>query len=347
MTYSSTPPSVPVELYVDYSLPSGPTGLLPGESIQIEVQSLLSDGSLLNLTGLDEDCAPTYRTSNRNVISVSETGLAVAGSTPAAIASAFVTVSWQGVTASRQVLVLSSATTTVVGSSILDNGNPAVGATVRVDSQNLTTTTDSEGRFSLPGVSVSDPNLRVDVELDLAGSNLQATVGEVFPLPNLVTDVGVLVLRSLSLECGSASLAENGTGELAVLLSTDRELAAMSLGLCLDPTVVEVSDVTMGPGLAALAGNLGPDLFLADFDSQGAWILCLVDTGPGPLETIAPQAGLEVLRVAVTALGTAGQSSSICFCDTLGSPAVETVVVEPGGGSLVPGQSCGTIVITQ
>ncbi len=122
------------------------------------------------------------------------------------------------------------------------------------------------------------------------------------------------------------------------------ELQGWSFGLCNDPLVV-ADEVFPGSATAALNGGAGPDFTQANLFDDG-WNVGVVISFLGT-DTLSPGFDIPLHSVNYTILGVEGQTTDVCFCDTLGEPPVSTVVVIEGSSFVPAFQLCGTITFTE
>lgn len=129
-------------------------------------------------------------------------------------------------------------------------------------------------------------------------------------------------------------------------LGAPANLQGWSFGLCHDPAALTLNSVVNGPITATVNGGSPPA-----FPS--------INTNPTPgtgfavgvvidffgVNQLAPGTGYHIYTANYTLVGANGTSATLDFCDTLATPAVETLVVLQGGSSAVPVTVSGTITI--
>lgn len=123
--------------------------------------------------------------------------------------------------------------------------------------------------------------------------------------------------------------------------NTGLELKGWSYGVCTDPGIVSVDAVITGSTTATVSNGSAPDFesinLFADGFTHGV-VICFLGCA-----TLPAGSGYQLVTADYTLVGGPGNSGTACFCDTLGSPAIETLVVDPIGTALVPTQVCGQI----
>ncbi len=141
------------------------------------------------------------------------------------------------------------------------------------------------------------------------------------------------------LTVSSGSIPNNGSGDLTVNLDNNGgELQGWSYGACNDTAFLTCTGVVNGSTVATVNDGGTPDFNqMAVFDEgfTAGVVICFIGCA-----TLTNGTGYE-LNIA-TYDCTAEGSTSVSFCDTLGSPAVATVVVVDGA-SIVPVQNSGDV----
>ncbi|MFQ5653828.1 MAG: IPT/TIG domain-containing protein [Planctomycetota bacterium] len=168
-----------------------------------------------------------------------------------------------------------------------------------------------------------------------------------------------LVLSSLCILAGALPLSAqnvfivtNASGDagatvgVQVLVNTVEAADGWSFGLCHDP--LNVTPVEALPGATTLTVNEGgePDFLqinvLADGITMGA-VVCITLCATLPAGT-----GHEILDVTYELIGVPDVDpivTDLCFCETLGDPPTDNVLVVAGGTSIIPDTVCGQITI--
>lgn len=158
----------------------------------------------------------------------------------------------------------------------------------------------------------------------------------------------VATAQSFTLEHGVVSGPVGGTAQAAVTLDNSSGPAqGWSFGVCIDPAVVAVNDVVVGATTATIKGGAMPD-FLAlnpapmQATPDAGWTMGVVidffsmfDLGIGT--------DYEIALVTYDLLADATTTAD--FCDVLGTPPVETLIVV-AGGSDIPTQASGSVTGT-
>lgn len=136
-------PPVPTLVRLELRVPKS---IAPGESAQLTVNAVRSDNSVENVSG-----QARWDSSNRNILEISSTGVA----TGVARGEAVIFVAHQTQKASAPTFVLPAGTYRLDGT-ITDSGVRLPGVSVAVIEgvgENLTTTTEANGKYALYGVS--------------------------------------------------------------------------------------------------------------------------------------------------------------------------------------------------
>ncbi|MFQ5654195.1 MAG: hypothetical protein ACE5GW_05650 [Planctomycetota bacterium] len=146
----------------------------------------------------------------------------------------------------------------------------------------------------------------------------------------------VLSLSSTSVPPGSDAVIA------ATMTNTGGGVQGFSLGVCSDGFLVLPMAIDFGTALQALNGGDGPDFFAAEIDPQGNGFFCASVVSIFNLDVLGPGPALEVIVITYQTSPAASGTTVPCFCNTIGSPPVGTVVVV-GGASIIPLQDCGEI----
>jgi Bacterial Ig-like domain (group 2)/Bacterial Ig-like domain/Bacterial TSP3 repeat len=160
-----------------------------GVNVILEVSGLMSDGSQQVLQSLAD--GTTYTSSNQAVATVDQDGI-VTGVGPGV---ALITVSNQGVSAVKRITVVEMAiSTTIEGFVVMEDGTPAVGATVETNFGGKAVT-DGAGFFSIfLAQAPTDASVIVSASLDVLGEPFGGNATSTAVVSNGVTDTGVIVL---------------------------------------------------------------------------------------------------------------------------------------------------------
>ena len=145
--------------------------------------------------------------------------------------------------------------------------------------------------------------------------------------------------QDASFNAGSGTAPEGGTGTLSMTMdNSGQDIAGWSFGVCNDPAVATVNAANSGADTETAKNGSAPDFNQIGVFPEGATqgvVLCF--TGCAVVSDVS---GFEMMTVDYQ--GVAEGSTSIAFCDSLGSPPVATVIVV-NGASLAPNQNAGTL----
>ncbi len=134
----------------------------------------------------------------------------------------------------------------------------------------------------------------------------------------------------------SSVLLDNNTGQ---------DLTGWSFGVCNVPGELTISAIASGNTALTINGG-GPvefeslDLFAGGM-THAVVISFMVDN------LLPVGSGYELANLSVDLDGADGTSPQLCFCDTLGTPPVEALVVDTVASGIVPIQNCGTFDIAE
>lgn len=129
-------------------------------------------------------------------------------------------------------------------------------------------------------------------------------------------------------------------------LGAPNNLTGLSLGVCHDVALLAALDLEVGSALATIHNGNPPDFFATELNPQGAagWTLGVVIALHGN-STLAPGVGHELISARYDLAGPPDSLAELQFCNTLGFPSVQTLVVQPGGVSAIPVQVAGQVSI--
>ena len=149
----------------------------------------------------------------------------------------------------------------------------------------------------------------------------------------------VAVAQDYVLSISSGTFSEGGSGSLTVNFDNNGAgVAGWSYGACNDTAFLTCTGVEAGATTATVNGGGAAQFYEVSVFAEGFTVGVVISfTGQNPLQ---PGTGYE-LDVA-TYDATAEGSTTVSFCDTLGSPPVATVIVVDGQ-SLVPTQNSGSV----
>ena len=143
-----------------------------------------------------------------------------------------------------------------------------------------------------------------------------------------------------------AILPPEGNGRITCLASHRSGLQGWSFGVCSDPSVLVLDDVTLeGTKAGALNGGAGPSFLSIDRFAGGLTMAAIVDEAK-PTSTLPPSASDSLLHVQYSPGPDAVPFGRypVRYCETLGSPPVAVLYVV-GGFELRPNTLQGTVVL--
>ncbi len=142
-----------------------------------------------------------------------------------------------------------------------------------------------------------------------------------------------------SMSISSGSIPAGGSGDLSVTLDNGGSpIAGWSYGACNDTALMTCNSVADGATTSVVKNGGPPDFNQSSVFDNGFTVgVVICFTGCATLDA-GTGYELNVANYSCTAEG----STTVDFCDTLGSPAVATVVVVDGA-SLVPDQNSGSV----
>ena len=150
---------------------------------------------------------------------------------------------------------------------------------------------------------------------------------------------GGVSAQETSFSAEGGTIPEGGNGVLSLSMdNTGNVIAGWSFGICNDTSLLTVNDASSGADTDTSKNGAAPDFNQIGVFAEGATqgvVICF--TGCATVEDVS---GFELL--AVDYQGVAEGSTSIDFCNTLGSPPVETVIVVNGASS-APTQNSGAV----
>ncbi len=338
-TFTNEPPPLPVSI----TLTAIPAVVVSGETAQLTVTGTLPDGTTVDLTPVS--AWTSYKVSNPAKATVDADGV-VHAMEPG---SFLVVAMNEGAVATRTMFVQPAAPTTIVnGHTRLANGDVLPGVTVDVQSLGLSTVTDVNGFFSIPGVPADLGLLTLDALLIDGSDTFVGTVVGVEPRADGITDAGIITMnRGPELLATSATRPAGATVRLGVVLNSDQVLQGMSFGLCHDPLFLD-----LGP-LAPVV--LGSDLLAADPDfvaiSEGTdGVTCGIVMDFLSISLLAPSIGLSVINVDYVLNGPAGTTTTVDFCSEVLLPTgpfpISIALSDATGSTFIPATTAGQVTIT-
>lgn len=137
----------------------------------------------------------------------------------------------------------------------------------------------------------------------------------------------------------------NPGGEAIVTASIDNlgmDIQGWSFSICHDGAVIEPVDTQVGADAAVVNNGDLPDFFFTEWGPDGVQCLAVVSF----FETAVLGQGLSSLLDVTYQLNSGpGVTTTVAFCDTVGTPPTETLVVVEQA-SIIPVQQSGDIEIT-
>lgn len=201
LVFTTLPPPLPVRILAQ---PDTPTLTMLGATTQVRVTATLADGSPQDVT--PQIAWTTYRSSNTEIITITEDGLVIA----TGAGSAFVTATNEGAASVTRIIVSPGDPLTIVeGLTLRDDGSPIAGATVTIPEQSRTVLSDEDGMFRFTDVATAlMDTITVTARFNDSGADKQSTqgillIGAVQNLPLLpafTTDAGIITLSPVNLE---------------------------------------------------------------------------------------------------------------------------------------------------
>jgi len=155
--------------------------------------------------------------------------------------------------------------------------------------------------------------------------------------------LGAPAFAQYDLSLSSAAGAPGSSADLQVLLDNNGDpIQGWSFGVCHDGLALSLTEVIDGATTSTVKNGEDPDFNQVNVVSDQGFtvgvVICFVGCATLPTGTT----GNELNIASYELLGEAGSSTSVDFCNTLGNPAVEILVVV-GGQSILPSTSSGTI----
>ncbi|MDE0960404.1 MAG: hypothetical protein OSB09_06460 [Planctomycetota bacterium] len=155
--------------------------------------------------------------------------------------------------------------------------------------------------------------------------------------------LGAPAFAQYDLSLSSAEGAPGSSADLQVLLDNNGDdIQGWSFGVCHDGQALSLTAVVDGATTMTVKNGDEPDFNQVNVVSDEGFtvgvVICFVGCASLPTGTT----GNELNVASYELLGAAGSSTSVDFCNSLGSPAVEILVVV-GGQSILPSTASGTI----
>ncbi len=206
-TFSDIPPRKPESLVIACTNRI----LRVGEPRALDVLARFADGTSMAVPSWTN--GTSYRVSNPSIASVSNEGTVI----PLKPGFFYVTAVNEGASAvcGLNVVDAMDGLTQVTGFVVDTNGNPIAGAVIQTyDIATTPVTTDAAGRFTLTDIPTTLGPVSVSLRAGSGGGLLTAFIS-ILPISGGVTDVGVLILRPLSVS-GSPRLAVGDSHVIAI-----------------------------------------------------------------------------------------------------------------------------------
>ena len=147
--------------------------------------------------------------------------------------------------------------------------------------------------------------------------------------------------QDTSFIAGSGDIALGGSGTVSLTMdNTGNVIAGWSLGICNDTAFLEAIAANSGSGTETSKNGGAPDFNQINLFPEGATqgvVICFTGCA-----SVGDVSGFELLAVDYN--GVAEGSTTVDFCNTLGAPPVETVIVV-NGASVAPTQNSGAIEV--
>ena len=154
---------------------------------------------------------------------------------------------------------------------------------------------------------------------------------------------GAPAIAQYDLTLSSASGAPGSSADIQVLLDNNGEdIQGWSFGVCHDGLALSLTAVVDGATTSTVKNGGPPDFnqvnVLADEGFTVGVVVCFTGCAVLPSATTGNELNVATYEL----IGAAGTTTDVEYCSTIGSPAVEILVVV-GGQSILPSTSSGTI----
>jgi len=145
------------------------------------------------------------------------------------------------------------------------------------------------------------------------------------------------------LRVGNGTTAPGGIVSVPVLLdSTGEDIQGWSFGICLDEEEILVAGAVAGSATVTVRNGAPPDFEQINLVT-GGWTMGVVVCFTG-CAILPPGLDYELAVADYAAIGEAGSNIELCPCGTLGSPAINSVIVVDGQ-SVQPVKVCGNVQV--
>ncbi|MCA8958899.1 MAG: hypothetical protein KDC38_00235 [Planctomycetes bacterium] len=340
-TFTTSPPPLPVSIAMSVSSPT----IEVGQTAQVTVTGTLPDGSTIDVT--PTTAWTSYKVSNPATASIDDNGV-ISG---LGVGYVMIVAVNEGGVATRSMLIRpASPQTTVMGHTRLANGDILPGVTVEVQSTALSTVSDANGFFSLPGVPSDQGNLTINASLIGGAQDYVASITGIVPQDGMITDVGIITMYG-----GPELLATSASGhpgdvvECGVVMNSEQDLSGVSFGLCHDPAQLGIVSLP-GDMLGSSLQPLAPDFVGITLGVDGLTCGIIIDfLGASFLD---PGIGIQVIAVDYEISPTAVPGEvPIDFCSSIELPPpggpfpVDIVFSDTLGLSFSPATTGGRVTI--
>ena len=149
--------------------------------------------------------------------------------------------------------------------------------------------------------------------------------------------------QSYQMSVSSGSGAPGSSLDLQILLDNNGEdIQGWSYGACHDGAALTLTAVEDGATTLVVKNGSPPDFNQINVDANEGFTIGVVICFTGCANLEAGTIGAELNLASYDLIGAPGTTTSVDFCNTLGSPTVETIVVV-GGASVSPETTSGTV----
>ncbi|MBA4683882.1 MAG: hypothetical protein H2076_02630 [Planctomycetes bacterium] len=149
--------------------------------------------------------------------------------------------------------------------------------------------------------------------------------------------------QSYQMSISSGSGAPGASLDLQVSLDNNGDdIQGWSYGVCHDGSALSLTAVVDGSTTEVVKNGSPPDFNQVNVDAAEGFTVGVVICFTGCANLAAGTTGAELNVASYDLIGAPGTSTNVDFCNTLGSPTVETIVVV-GGASITPDTTGGTV----
>jgi hypothetical protein len=151
--------------------------------------------------------------------------------------------------------------------------------------------------------------------------------------------------QQYDLSITSGSGAPGSALDLQVVLDNNGDdIQGWSFGACHDGGALSLTAVEDGAGTLVVKNGSPPDFNQVNVDAGAGFTVGVVICFTGCAALDAGIQGTELNVASYDLVGAAGSTTSVDFCNTLGSPSVDVLVVV-AGQSVTTNQSSGKVVL--